>query len=398
MKQKLARLGDVAEIQRDSVSPSAIREGTPYVGLEHIDGSGRIEEVRVAEGELASSKFRFSSQHVLYGKLRPYLRKIARPSFSGICSTDVIPIRPGPRIDREYLFHVLRQDTLVAKAASLATGINLPRISPKMLETFEIPLPPLDEQRRIAAILDQADDLRRKRRQTLERLDDLRDEIFVDMFVQSERHDWPIGRVADIATDVRTGPFGSQLLHSEFVEEGIAVLGIDNAVHNEFRWDERRFITAAKYLALRRYTVRPGDVLITMMGTCGRCAVVPENIPTAINTKHLCCITLNTRKALPAFLHASFLQHPSVLRQLGVQTKGAVMPGLNMEIIKSLELHIPPLDLQHAFVARIEALDQVRASCREHKNHLDALFASLQYLAFRGELSSKAMRELAMVG
>ena len=74
MKQKLARLGDVAEIERDSVSPAAICGGTAYVGLEHIDGSGAIEEVKVAEGELASSKFRFSSEHVLFGKLRPYLR------------------------------------------------------------------------------------------------------------------------------------------------------------------------------------------------------------------------------------------------------------------------------------------------------------------------------------
>jgi type I restriction enzyme, S subunit len=83
MKRQLVRLGDVAAIERDGISPSAIREGTRYVGLEHIDGTGGIKASTVAQGELASTKFRFSSKHVLYGKLRPYLRKIARLIFLG---------------------------------------------------------------------------------------------------------------------------------------------------------------------------------------------------------------------------------------------------------------------------------------------------------------------------
>lgn len=254
------------------------------------------------------------------------------------------------------------------------------------LRRLEIPLPPLPEQRRIAAILDKADALRRKRRQALDLLDSLNQSIFLEMFGARQNSDWPTCTIEEVASDIRTGPFGSQLLHSEFVDEGISVLGIDNAVANEFRWVERRFITSEKYQKLARYTVRPGDVLITIMGTCGRCAVVPEDIPTSINTKHLCCITLDREKCLPEFLHATFLQDPAVHRQLGVQSKGAVMPGLNMGIIKALRIRLPPIDRQQAFANLVRNLQMQKQSRLWAASEYDELFACLQSRAFSGQL------------
>lgn len=381
-------LHEVAMIDRTGVAPSDIADGTLYVGLEHIETGGRLLDIKpVANGDLASSKFRFTPKHVLYGKLRPYLAKIATPDFSGVCSTDILPIMPGARLDRSYLTHFLRQPSMVDYATSRSEGANLPRLSPKALAEFEIPLPPLDEQRRIAAILDQADALRRARNRATELLDNLSVSLFYEAFVLGERSTWPMVSVDDIATDIRTGPFGSQLLHSEFVDDGVAVLGIDNAVTNEFAWDRRRFITPEKYQKLKRFTVRPGDVLITIMGTCGRCAVVPEDIPTAINTKHLCCITLDRSKALPGFLQAAFLNHPDILKQLGVQAKGAVMPGLNMGIIKSLSLRLPPLDIQSDFVGKLAAAKELQSIFRRSDEALAGLFASLRQRAFRRGLS-----------
>jgi type I restriction enzyme, S subunit len=247
-------------------------------------------------------------------------------------------------------------------------------------------VPPVEEQRRIAAILDQAEDLRRRRRDALERLELLIQADFVQNFYVRQEPNWPEISIAELSTSIRTGPFGSQLLHSEFTSEGVAVLGIDNAVNNEFRWAERRYISEAKYRDLQRYRVFPRDVLITIMGTCGRAAIVPEDIPVAINTKHLCCLTLDQERCLPEFLHASFLRHPAVLHQLGISERGAVMPGLNMGLIKETKLYLPPLDLQRAFASRVAEIDKLKVHLRSHLAKLDALFASLQHRAFRGEL------------
>ena len=255
---------------------------------------------------------------------------------------------------------------------------------------LRVPLPTLPEQRRIAAILDLADALRAKRWEAMAQLDSLTQSIFIEMFGDVDGKGWPISSVAEIADSakgaIRTGPFGSQLLHSEFVADGVVVLGIDNAVGNEFRWGERRFISQRKYEELRRYTVRPGDVLITIMGTCGRCAVVPADIPVAINTKHLCCITLDAAKCLPEFLHAYFLMHPIARKYLEQTAKGAIMDGLNMGIIKAMPVPLVPVELQRDFEVRLKAVQKVRAANQEALAEIETLFASLQYRAFRGEL------------
>ncbi len=176
-------IGDVVRVARSSIGPEEISNGTTYVGLEHIDSSGEFVEVKVVDaGELSSSKFRFTSQHVLFGKLRPYLKKIARPNFEGVCSTDILPLEPTKGIDRDYLFHVLRRQSFVDEVSSLCAGANLPRISPKVLTSMQIPVPSLPEQRRIAAVLDKADALRAKRRESIAKLDQLLQSVFLDMF------------------------------------------------------------------------------------------------------------------------------------------------------------------------------------------------------------------------
>lgn len=390
------RIQEVAEVnpagpRNGQISPDAMVDFVPMAAV-HEDGQIGALEQR-SYGDVAKGFTAFRRGDVLLAKITPCFEnnKIAVANVKtayGFGSTEFHVVRClEERLDPEFLTYFLRQDSVRYAGERRMTGSAGQRRVPKaFLEELEIPLPPLREQRRIATTLKQADSLRRTRRFSIDRLNEFRLSLFDEMFVVGEDSAWPTVSVADLATDIRTGPFGSQLLHSEFVDKGVAVLGIDNAVRNEFAWDQRRFITPAKYQKLKRYTVRPGDVLITIMATCGRCAVVPDDIPTAINTKHLCCVTLDQGRALPTFLHAAFLNHPNILKQLGVRAKGAVMPGLNMGVIKTLSLRLPPLDLQRAFVGKVAVAKQLQSSFRQGLETLAALFVSLEHRAFRGEL------------
>jgi type I restriction enzyme S subunit len=299
-----------------------------------------------------------------------------------------LPVLDTKKLNRDFLFWTLLSIRLDEEVDVAAKGKTL---NSKKLARLQIPLPPLDEQKRIAAVLDKADALRRQRQESLQLTEKLIQSVFIGMFVRNPvAADWTPRRVEWMAKEtkgaIRTGPFGSQLLHSEFVDHGIAVLGIDNAVKNRFEWGQPRFITPEKYHGLNRYKVFPGDIIITIMGTLGRCAIVPDDIPESINTKHLCCITLNREKCLPEFLHAAFLNHPDVLRQLGVRVKGAVMPGLNMGIIKELELPIPPIALQKKFMQIVAMANASRIDFESSQDMIESLFGSLQQQAFRGEL------------
>jgi type I restriction enzyme S subunit len=297
---------------------------------------------------------------------------------------------PNPsKLDPVYGFFALSFFT--PEIVALGRGATFSEINKEIMENFAIPLPLLEEQKRIAAIAQKCDRLRRTRRFTQQLSDTYIQSVFIKMFGGENSKSWDHVRVSDLAKSgknrIRTGPFGSQLLHEEFQPDGeIAVLGIDNVVQNFFVWDKKRFITPKKYQELKRYTVFPGDVLITIMGTCGRCAVVPDSIPLAINTKHLCCISLDQNRCLPTYLQHFFLRHPLALEQLGISERGAVMPGLNMGLIKDLIMPLPPLYLQEKFAQVVQRFERLRAQQREGDRQAEHLFLTVLHRAFRGEL------------
>jgi type I restriction enzyme S subunit len=158
-------LREVCAQDRHPVEPGGDEAAAlPYLGLEHIEPhTGRILPAAPGQGpgpgprkdgEIGRSvTFRFDGRHVLYGKLRPYLNKVALPQAAGRCSTEIVPLLPGEALDRAYLALYLRSPRIVERASAMVAGSRMPRIDVALLLREPIPLPPVKEQRRIAARL-----------------------------------------------------------------------------------------------------------------------------------------------------------------------------------------------------------------------------------------------------
>ncbi len=288
-----------------------------------------------------------------------------------------------------FLYHALKNIKFVGGNQAVM-GITL---NSKSLADLKIPLPHLDDQIRIATILTRAENLIAKRKESIKTLDELLKSTFLEMFYPANRDfaAWPLTEIKELAAHhkgaMRTGPFGSNLLHDEFTTSGdVAVLGIDNAVQNKFAWDQRRFITLEKYQELSSYKVFPGDVIITIMGTIGRAAVIPEDIPLAINTKHLAAITLDRNNANPVFLAYSIHSSPFIQKQFASKNRGAIMNGLNLGLIKETKIRKPPIELQNQFAAIVEKVESIKLKYTQSFAELENLYGSLSQRAFKGEL------------
>ena len=282
-------------------------------------------------------------------------------------------------IDRNYFVYAARYK--LAEMGMKTHGATMKHIVKKDFDATQIPYPSLKKQVEISNNLDKILKIIEARKTELFLLDNLIKARFVEMFNETYAN-WEEVTIADICTDMRTGPFGSALHHDEFVDEGIFVLGIDNAVENKFSYNRMRYITEEKYEKLKRYTVHPGDVIITIMGTVGRSAVIPADMPKAINTKHLACLTPDTNIVDSYFLVNVFQIHPLIRNQLESQSKGAIMSGLNLTIIKGLKFRLPPLELQRKFVEFYKQVDKSKVAVQKALDETQLLFDSLMQQYF----------------
>ena len=392
-------LGEIFEIARGG-SPRPIQdfliedsEGVNWIMIGDASGDSKFitsTKKRIRKEGVSRSRMVFPGDFLLTNSMsfgHPYILKIQGCIHDGW----LVLSRKRKDADHDFFYHLLGSPTVYKQFERRAAGAVVKNLNIDIVSSVQVPLPPLAEQKRIAAILDKADAIRKKRKKALELADSLLSAAYNDICYKgcSEYGNWKYKYIEELGgkhkNAFRTGPFGSALKHSEFTSEGIAVLGIDNAVNNKFAWAERRYVNEEKYSELKRYTVYPGDVIITIMGTTGRSAVVPNDIGRAITTKHLATISLDRSVANPVFLSHSLHRNPDVVSQINAENRGAIMSGLNLGIIKQIQIKMPPLERQNLFAdvaTKVEQyVERTKRSDFENK-----LFASISTNAFRGEL------------
>ncbi len=283
-------------------------------------------------------------------------------------------------LSQAYLWHWLDHAAPVLSAKG--RGATFLQVSKADIASLQIPLPPLDQQKRIARILDAADALRAKRREALVQLDTLLQSTFLDMFGDPVTN--PMGWEKPPLEDIcKTGTGGtpSREKMQRYYEGGTIPWVKSGELREEVITSTGEHITEA---ALRETSVKlvPKDALLLALygATVGRLGILGIR---ATTNQAVCHIIPNSLRADFRYMFHSLSNQVSYLVGRGV---GGAQPNISQGIIKSLAIPLPPLDLQHRFAAIVESVEHQKVSQRAHLAELDTLFASLQSRAFRGDL------------
>lgn len=374
MTGDIVRVGEVSEQVRGVTYGKGDASATPQHGYLPILRAGNISDAGVVFDDLVyvpaakvSQKQLLRAGDVLIaassgsldvvGKAAPVLSNY-EGAFGAFCKV----LRPNAkRVDPRYFSHFFRTAGYRRIVSSLAAGANINNLRNEHLDDLVLPLPPVAAQRRIAAILDNADALRTKRREALAQLDRLAQSMFVEMFGDPTTNPKKLEKVS--LGDLIRVKSGNFLPASGMVTDGpYAVFGGNgvNGYHNEYMFDDRQ-------------------IVIGRVGVyCGCVHTTPSR-------------SWVTDNALYVSEHDSrvdfdFLAYSLKLANLNQYASQSAQPLISGSRIYPVEILVPPTEQQAEFIARVSATKKVGERFADSSNELDALFASLQLRAFGGEL------------
>lgn len=305
-------------------------------------------------------------------------RVMKLPAKSSVIGT-MQYIIPKEIIDIAYLAYAMEHMNL----AKYYTGATIPHIYFKDYQQEEIPLPSLDEQRKIAAVLDKVSDLIAKRRQQLDKLDTLVKARFVEMFGDPHinPNGYPVCQLSDFIEFLTSGSRGWAQYCTDTGSEWF--ITIKNVKDCRISVNNMQPVDAPDNAEAKRTKVQEGDLLISITADLGRTGVVTKEIAEhgAYINQHLTCIRLNRDVLNPVYV-AFFMESPAGKEQFASKNQSAVKAGLNFNAINSLRLLLPPMAKQIAFVEFVEQTDRAKKLCRNSLKKIEILKQSLIQKAF----------------
>ena len=398
MKFPTAELGEVATLNPRRQATLSTAEMVSFVsmaGLSAEEGSVTDEQTRTY-GQVAKGYTPFSNGDVLVAKITPCFEnnkigqaKLSRPLGFGSTEFHVIRARPG-LTDARYLMHYLRQDHVREEGQRKMTGsAGQRRVPLHFLANLAIPVPPLAQQRRIAAILDQADALRAKRRKVVAQLEALGSGLFRDIFGDTitNPHGWGdrlvLGDIASVSSGITKG----RKLPGKTTRT-VPYLAVSNVQDQSLNLAMVKTIDATED-EIERYRLKPNDIVVTEGGDpdkLGRGVMWNGEIKECIHQNHIFRIRVTAENVDPTFLLwlIGSTRGKEYFLRAAKQTTG--IASINMSQLRAFRLLVPPLALQHRFKSALVKLQSLRSLADRSMEATNALFTSLQHRAFRGEL------------
>ena len=350
------------------VTPAELTDESDVI----YESQRKITSQAVADSGLKS----FPAGTVLLSSRAP-IGKVAIAGTEMYCNQGFKNLICSDKIYNRYLYHFLKNNTDYLN--SLGRGATFKEISKGIVENIEIPLPSLDEQRKIAAVLDKVSDLIAKRRQQLDKLDEMVKARFVEMFGDMiyNPHNWPTQQLEEVADIVSGITKGRKTKDQSLVE--VPYMAVSNVKDGYIDWTMVKTIFATQP-EIEMYRLLPNDILMTEGGDpdkLGRGAIIENPPENCIHQNHIFRVRLNETLLLPRYF-AEFLKHQKAKQyflRCAKQTTG--IASINMRQLKGLPILVPPLELQKQFAYFVEQTEKNKTTISRSLEKLETLKKAL---------------------
>lgn len=293
----------------------------------------------------------------------------------------------------DYLKFYLKTTHFKNQLRKLITGAAQLNFGPSHLKKITLPVPSLPDQIHIAILLSKAEKLIVQRKESIRLLDEYLRSTFLEMFGNNTSYSKNWNKISLVdgcinKKDVKCGPFGTQLGKSEYQENGIPVWGIPQ-INSEFKILPKEYVTESKALELEEYSVKPYDIVMSRKGNVGKCSLFPKGFRNGIIHSDVLRIRTDSNKLLPVFLLFQLKYSKYIEIQIKGVTKGAIMAGINVGLLKNILVHQPPIELQIQFTQIVEKKEVLKSQYQKSLQELENLYGSFSQKAFRGEMNLK---------